>query len=64
MISVPLTIEGWRAARDAISGYRPTRPFAGLALSSKSADENFDDPPRRSAPGQRYAALKTFENFS
>jgi hypothetical protein len=33
------------------------RPFAGVALSSKSADEKSDDPPRRGPPDQRHAAL-------
>ena len=31
------------------TGVRPTRPFAGVAPSSKSADEDSDDPPRRDA---------------
>ena len=49
------------ADSDRTAGVDPTRPFAGVALSSKSADENSDDPLHRSAPDQRHAALKNYE---
>src|SRR5438045_9674870 len=53
----PLSNHGHhRPGKSGTAARHPTRPFAGVAPSPKSADENSDDPPRRGAPDQRHAA--------